>query len=62
MSEKRIRYLPSRFTGGAWQRERQEIIRLGDVGKWAVCRPVDYPQACPFCMSRKEWDRLEIAG
>lgn len=54
----RVRQLHDRFDGKRWHTKPQEIVRLGDVGKWSMCRVKAIPNACPFVMSRKEWDKL----
>jgi hypothetical protein len=56
--EVRVRQLPERFDGKRWHMKPQEIVRLGDVGKWTMARVADHPQAVPFVLSRKEWDNL----
>ena len=58
--EVRIRQIPSRFDGRKWETEPQPLVRLGDVGKWSMVRRADFPQACPFVISRKDWDKLEV--
>jgi hypothetical protein len=58
--EIRIRQIPSTFDGTRWHTEPQPIVKMGDVGKWAMVRRADYPQACPFVISLKEWNKLEV--
>lgn len=40
----------------------QPIVRLGEVGKWSVVRHAMFPQACPFVLSTKEWNKLPIGS
>jgi hypothetical protein len=58
--EVRIRHIPRRFNGVAWETELQPLIRLGDVGRWSMVRRADFPKAAPFVISRKDWDKLEV--
>lgn len=62
MREVRIRLIYDRFDGKAWSYVEQPVVLLGDVGKWSVVRRADSPQAMPFIVSRKEWDRLPVKG
>lgn len=61
MREVRVRQLPDHFVGRRWLTKPQKIVRLGDVGRWSMCRVWDAPQAMPFVMSRKDWDKLPIS-
>jgi hypothetical protein len=60
--EVRIRQLPDRFDGKIWHTKPQPLVHLGDVGKWAMVRVAAYSSACPFVLSRKEWDKLPAQG
>jgi hypothetical protein len=56
----RIREIPDRFDGKKWHTRPQALVRLGDVGKWSMVRPVEYPGACPTVISRKDWDKMSV--
>lgn len=60
--EVRVRQLPKSFDGKVWHTEPQEIVRLGDVGAWSMCRVAGYRDSAPFVMSRKEWDKLPLSA
>lgn len=60
--EVRIRLLPDCFVGGKWTHLEQPLVRLGDVGVWSMVRRADFPTACPFVISRKQWDKLALAS
>ena len=60
--EIRVRQLPDRFDGKRWHTKPQEILRLGDVGRWSMVRVADAPHAVPFVMTRKEWDKLPLGA
>ena len=58
--EVRLQPMPDKLIGGAWTYKFRRIVRLGDVGRWALVRNADYPQAVPFAISLKDWDKLEV--
>lgn len=59
--EVRLRPIPASMRHGKWQHVDIPIVKLGDVGKWSVVRRADLPQAMPFVVSRKDWDKYPAA-
>ncbi len=56
--EVRILLRPASFDGKEWAHREQPIVKLGEVGKWSMVRNAEHPQAAPFVISNKDWDRL----
>lgn len=60
--EVRIRQVPDGFHNGKLAMRPQPLVRLGEVGKWSMVRHAEFPQAAPFVLSTKEWEKLPIGS
>ncbi len=59
MREVRLQPFPVRFTGCKWETEDREIV-LVESDAWVLVRRADSPQAMPYVVSRKEWNRFQV--
>ena len=59
MGEVRVRQIPDRFDGKRWHTKPQSVA-LVESNAWVMVRNADYPQAVPFVISRKEWNKLPL--
>lgn len=59
MGEIRVLQILDRFDGKRWHTNPQSVA-LVESNTWVMVRNADYPQAVPFVISRKEWDKLPL--
>lgn len=57
--EVRIRQRHDFYDGKKWHFEFQPVVEV-DSKAWVMVRRADSPNAAPFVITRKEWDKLEV--
>jgi hypothetical protein len=56
--EVRLQPRPDKFVGGKWTYTTRRVSEVIS-DKWVMVRNADFPNAVPFVVSKKDWEKFE---